>query len=367
MQDKSSLFETKNNPPIAINQQGCLHSLFKDYTYHPCTDVCPRGAIALRPLLINPNLCDGCGICVTVCPTDALSLKPKASNRLINKASLKRDKKLIIHCSEVNGSSTEVSCLGMLEDSLLVELMSKRESDIELISGSCDSCEKRPGGDIALQNMERANSIMSLFGRKERIAIVSTKQLKEDAEKGYTRRGLFTSLESKVSGFISDVAELEDTKKWQRGTTTIKREQLLEVIEGMGELAADVTIEGPLPFHGRKINRLCDSCDGLWRCATFCPTGALSLSDKANQNEVRISFKAGTCIDCKICEMVCDREAIKGVPVTAAQLAHLSGKESLISFEVGRCVECGSRTTAVEEKLCTDCSQRQSKMSWDIL
>ena len=172
--------------PLDIYPDACLNSLFKDYKAHPCMDTCPRDAIELRPLNINKDLCGGCGICTSVCPTDALSLKPQASNRLINKASLKRDKKLVVHCSKVNGSSTKVSCLGMLEDSLLVDLMSKRVSDIELISGSCDSCEVRPGGDIALQNMERANSIMSLFGRKERVAIVSTKHLKEDAVSKYT-------------------------------------------------------------------------------------------------------------------------------------------------------------------------------------
>lgn len=351
---------------VTVYPDACLHSLFKDYKAHPCIDACPRDAIELRPLNINKDLCDGCGICASVCPTDALSLKPAAYKRLTNRATFNPDKKLTIHCSRTNDRSMEVVCLGMLEHGLLVELMSKGGRDIELLSGPCNSCEKKPGGDITLQNLERANSIMSLFGRKERVAIVSTEQLKEESEKGYTRREIFTGLGSRVSGFISDVTEMEDMKKWQRRTTTIKREQLLEVIEGLGEVAADAAVEGPLPFHGREISSLCDGCGGLWRCATFCPTGALSLSAEVIQNEVGISFEAGRCIDCKMCEMVCNTGAIKRVPVTAAQMNNLSGKESLISLEAGRCTDCGSKITGIQESLCPGCSQRESKMAWDI-
>ncbi|MDH3975556.1 MAG: 4Fe-4S binding protein [Deltaproteobacteria bacterium] len=351
---------------LDIHPEACLHSLFKDYKKHPCLDSCPQNAIELRPLNINMDLCDGCGICASVCPADALSIKPAVSKNLIKKVSPKKEKKLTIHCSIVKGGSMEVPCLGMLDDRLLIGLMAQRGGDLELISGACDGCEKKPGGEIALQKLEGANNVMSLFGRKERAFIVPHKQLKNEAPKGYTRRGLFTSLGSGVSGFISNIAEVEDVEKWQRGTTTIKRKHLLELIESLGDAAVDAAAEGALPFHGKEISPLCDGCGGLWHCATFCPTGALSLSDKEKRNEVAILFEAGRCIDCKICEMVCNKEAIRRIPVTAEQLAHLSGKESLVSLEVGRCVECGSGTRTIEEKLCTDCAQRQRKMGWDI-
>ena len=351
---------------LDIHPEACLHSLFKDYKKNPCVDSCPQNAIELRPLNVDMDVCDGCGICVSVCPTDALSHKWAVSKNLINKASLQREKKLTIHCSMVNDGTTQVSCLGMLEDRLLIDLMMQRGEDLELISGVCDGCEKKPGGEIALQNLEVANNIMLLSRQKERTFIVPDKQLKNETLSGYTRRGLFTSLGSKVSEFISDISEMRDSKEWQRGTTTIKRKHLLELIEGLEDVADDAAVDGPLPFHGKEVNSLCDGCGGLWHCATFCPTGALSLSAKGSQSEVAISFETGRCIDCKMCEMVCDKEAIKRVPVAAAQLAHLSWKETLIVFEVGSCVECGSRTRGLQENLCTDCSQRQRKMGWDI-
>ena len=58
-------------------QKLCAHSRNDQTGCHACVDICSAEAIhsdkARQQIVVNPNLCVGCGACTTACPTGALS------------------------------------------------------------------------------------------------------------------------------------------------------------------------------------------------------------------------------------------------------------------------------------------------------
>lgn len=348
----------KDNPSLDIQPEACLHSIFKEYPRHPCMDACPRGAIELQPLKINPDRCDGCGICTSICPTDALSLNAGHKQAIENGAS--EGGQVRIHCSMVRGEGKAVSCLGMLDYTILVGLMSKANTDLDLISGPCNDCEKSRGGDVALRSLKTANGIMSIFGRRERGRIINLEMTNGVDGKGYTRREVFRGLGSTLKRLMAVDEKSMEPERWSRGSVPMKREGFLRLVGELGEFHAEAECGVPLPFYGKEIGSRCYGCNGLWRCITFCPTGALSLN--YDDSEAGIDFESIRCIGCRLCEAVCPERAVTSLTMTAP----VYEKKALIRLRAGKC-ECCEAPLVNSEGLCHDCSQREKKLGWASL
>lgn len=320
-------------------------------------DACPRGAIELQPLKIDPDRCDGCGICTSLCPTDALSLN--AGHKQAIESGVSEGRPVRIHCSMVRGEGRGVSCLGMLDYTTLAGLMSKANSDLELISGPCNDCEKSRGGDVALRNLKTANGIMAVFGRRERGRIINLETTDEAAGKGYTRREVFRGLGATLKRLMAVDEGSMEPERWSRGSVPKKREVFLRLVAELGKFhAADSGV--PFPFYGKEIGSRCNGCNDLWRCATFCPTGALSLS--YDDSQAGIDFESMRCIGCGLCETVCPERAVSSITMTAP----VYEKKALIRLRAGNCRFCEAPMVNGEE-LCRACSQREKKLGWASL
>lgn len=350
----------KDNPSLDIQPEACLQSLSKEYPCRPCTDACHRGAIELQPLKINPDTCDGCGVCTSVCPTDALSLNAGYKQAIENGVSEGRPVR--IHCSMVRVEGKGVPCLGMLDCTILVGLMSKASADLELISGPCNDCEKSRGGDVALRSLKTANGIMSIFGRRERGRIINLEMTNRIEGKGYTRREVFRGLGSTLKRLIAVNDKTMEPERWSRGSVPKKREGFLRLVGELGEFHAEAECGVPLPFYDKEIGSRCNGCNGLWRCITFCPTRALSPYYDGHDSEAGIDFESMRCIGCRLCEAVCPERAISYLPMTAP----VYEKKALIRLRVGKC-ECCEAPLVNSEGLCHDCSQREKKLRWASL
>src|SRR4030066_2398994 len=211
-----SMLYPKNNPFLDIQPEACLPSLFKEYPYHPCPDACPKGAIELQPLKINPDRCDGCGICTSTFTTGALSLDAGYKQAL--EKGVSEGRPVRIRCSMVQVEGKDVPCLGMLDYTILAGLMSKANADLELISGPCNNCEKSRGGEVARRNLKTANGIMSVFGRRERGRIINLEMTKGVDGKGYTRREVFRGLGSTLKRLMTVNDEAMEPERWGRGS-----------------------------------------------------------------------------------------------------------------------------------------------------
>ena len=350
----------KDNPFLDIQPEACLHSLFKEYPYHPCTDACPKGAIELQPLKINPDRCDGCGICISICPTDAISLD--AGYKQAIESGISEGRPVRIRCSMVQVEGKDVPCLGMLDYPILAGLMSKTNTDLELISGPCNNCEKSPGGDVALRSLKTANGIMSLFGRRERGRIINLEVTNGVDGKGYTRREVFRGLGSTLKRLMTVNDEAMEPERWSRGSVPEKRKDFLRLVGELEKYHREADCDVPLPFYDKEIGRRCNGCNGLWRCVTFCPTGALSLYYDGHDSEAGIDFESMRCIGCRLCEIVCPEGAVTSLSIAAP----IYEKKALIRLRAGKCERCEAPLVN-SEGLCYDCSQREKKLGWASL
>jgi formate hydrogenlyase subunit 6/NADH:ubiquinone oxidoreductase subunit I len=55
-----------------------------------------------------------------------------------------------------------------------------------------------------------------------------------------------------------------------------------------------------------------EKCNGCQICAFFCPTGALTKIEQKDQ--VGVAFKTSLCSDCKLCQEICYRDAVRLSP-----------------------------------------------------
>lgn len=344
---------------LDLTPRACLHNRYKDYPEHPCLSACPHKAITLDPLKINLDLCDDCGICASVCPTDALSIKEGYFRKILEPAARAERNKINIKCSRVNEYCTEVSCLGALDQVLLAELCLRTEKNIGLFAGNCGDCDKAPGGSIARSNIEAANNLLFLYGRKEKISIVEPET--HDLEADNSKRAIFKSIGTAISKFIPEIQN--NLEPLYPPPVPRKRQRLLGLIKKLG-MESKIKADCALPFKGKRIDGLlCDNCGGSIKCVKYCPSNALAFSI-TEESGAAITFEAGKCIGCDICEIACPKKALDSFALRSTRIEELWSEKKLVRlFEVQRCGQCGKCSLNAQDGLCPDCIQRERKLN----
>ena len=85
-----ALLDEIESDAIAVHEERCISVRNRNADCLRCVEACTSGALAYSAgeLLVEPELCIGCGTCATACPTCAIELRNPTDAELT--AQLKR-------------------------------------------------------------------------------------------------------------------------------------------------------------------------------------------------------------------------------------------------------------------------------------
>lgn len=319
-------FESRN---IHADPLQCSRLRHKNSSCRRCVDSCPVHAITwTRTLTINPDTCDGCGICAAVCPTGALEAASPTNAELLNSIEQRKETAcLAFACPKAAIQSDdrviEVPCLGRLDESLLVSAASYGIEKIQLVDGLCADCPNGVGRTVAARAVAESNALLRAFSTAPRIYFAAQLLPTPTARGGaapsgqvLSRRAFFTRLtrETKAAAALTvsivlnaPIGTKNEIKKGELPRRVpIKRQSLLAACRRLGkDTLANVEIRG-----GEWATcHIKENCTGCRMCAFFCPTGALSRAEQ--DGEPALAFRVAECTDCHLCQDICFWNALE--------------------------------------------------------
>ena len=323
-----------------------------------CAQACTSGAISVEDGAVNvdPDLCAGCGTCATVCPTCALEARHPADSELAVRAHEALDAcgdTLVVACDSLwrrNADTIDadravrVTCLGRVEESLLVDAAARGAKRILLVHGPCECCPRSPGMHTYVEVVDNANLLLETWGSPARVEVREKlprcvrlpegdgRPMQVGPGFDSSRREVFSQVGDAVAGMLTpqdgqqadapgqqpvDSAQAGDgvdqvpgaLKTMLDGTLPHflpdRRERLLDALAELGE-PAEVAIETRL--WGR-VSIDVSRCKGCLMCATFCPTGAIAKVE-SEDGDVVLEHRPADCVKCRCCTDVCPTDAL---------------------------------------------------------
>lgn len=313
---------------IRVYPQQCTRLRHRRSRCNLCAATCPTQAIAWRAasLEVEPGKCTGCGLCAAVCPTGALEAQEPANGELVTRVqelAKERDWVAFACPRYLEGRPAEggrylrVSCLGRLDESVLVAAVAVGMRSVWLADGACRDCTQPQGRAAAAQAVQRANALLAALGRNDTVRLVpelpaALRSAAVTAAGSVSRRELFSLMTRQTArkaavavGSLLDGqgAQAEDVapKKGELPKRLpAKRRLLLSALKRLGPPAAGATAETGL---WARVS-LKDNCTGCTMCAFFCPTDALTKTPAG------LSFRVSECLNCRLCEEICHWQAL---------------------------------------------------------
>lgn len=143
-----------------------------------CAQACTSGAISVGEdeIVIDPERCVGCGTCATVCPTCALEARHPGDAELalrVRRALEATGDTLVIACDALwrrnarridPERAVRVTCLGRVDESVLVEAAARGARRLLLAHASCECCPRSAGQATYLEVMDTANLLLEAWG-----------------------------------------------------------------------------------------------------------------------------------------------------------------------------------------------------------
>lgn len=341
VQNCISLLERLQSRRLSVRGSRCVIVRNRNASCRRCAEACTSECITLRDneLAVNPERCIGCGTCATVCPTGALEAREPNDRDLLKCAleSLRDNNGTVVFiCAELARTAAgrfnptaivTVACLGRLEESELVFLAAAGARSIRLAHGNCASCACAPGIKTAQSVCESTNNLLACWNVALRITLAPRMP-------AFCRLTGKSAFDEARRDFFFSLADEGKTAAHEAADFALNR--VLSVDEGKLQRPPHVTEAGTLPTHlPRRRSLLLDSLEHLGKprdelvatrlwghvvidaerctscrmCAVFCPTGALSLYERADEQE--LAHAPGLCVKCHTCESVCPHEAIR--------------------------------------------------------
>jgi len=317
---------------FTYKQKLCAHGRNEKTGCRACVDVCSASAIESdlkrNQIVVNPNLCVGCGTCTTVCPTGALNYAyPRASEQGVKLRTLLatyakaggKDAALLLHSQEAGAALVnDLGRLAQLDKSVrgvparVIPLplwhTSSTGIDLWLTALAYGASqvwvlmteEEAPQYHAALrEQMAVAEAIVQALGYRGRhFKLIEVRDARDlmalDAELG----------EAPAQGVTRAASFAVQADK--RGTLDLALDHLLQDSAGRAQRTQDTVIALPAasPFGSLNVNR--DACTLCLSCVSACPAGA--LQDNAERPQLRFIEK--NCVQCGLCATTCPEKAI---------------------------------------------------------
>ena len=344
--DIVAVAEALEKSPVAVAQDRCVVVRNRNASCRRCVRACAVDAIEVvdNEVHLDASSCNGCAACTAVCPTEALVPLAPTDAALAGAAAAAMERnggRAVFACARISAKRqadpacyAEVACLPRMEESLVLELVSRGAEEVLFVDGDCPTCKFRDCTSHLDALVESINGLIAAHGGVARVSRVTgfpEDMIAESTEGmfGTTRRGFFSEA----------VSTAKDTAMTAARTTLAQELGYAQATPQIGERLR-VTPGGTLPLvpverHEAAINALdaigapvveridsrlfgsveidVEKCNACGMCAVFCPTGALSrdAADKPNAPLRYLEFSAADCVQCGLCVDVCWKRALK--------------------------------------------------------
>ena len=305
-----------------------------------CIDACPAEAITslIETVKVNPNLCQGGGVCASVCPTGAIRyVYPNVTD------TLRMVRTLLTSYREAEGSDPVIAFVADAESEILdnkpdnmltvvVEELASIGMEVWLSALAygaksvllIDAGSMPASVSMFLQlQISTAETILSGLGYKESlIRIVDPQSLQQHCEVGDS-----IHLADEVFKVASFSGSLE-----KRRTTLLAIDFLYQQRSSSQQIIA-------LPEQSLfgRITVDADACTLCMSCTSVCPSKAIS----AGNDVPKLEFHEINCVQCGICESACPERAITLEPRLIADAQQRRGVVTLHEETPFCCITCG--------------------------
>lgn len=382
-----NLIDEMNSPLLAVEPQRCVLVRHRNGECLRCAAVCTTGAISLgeEGIVVSPEKCIGCGTCASACPTGCLTAANPTDEELfgaVETALAENEGRVAIACErafamasgnrmkrdscdatapsfvpgKIAGATSDgrplvgVVCLGRVDESLLVEATARGARSIQLISGPCESCPHRCGGALSDEIIVSAETLLAALGTPSPIDRIRLQHASDTREILRLRPTASAQDDTNAvnAATVADASEdclsesgypvapptgesQQDSREPQfahvQADGTLphfvpeRRLRLFNSLKALGTPAAP-TVTTRLWGQVTIDTELCRSCR---MCTLFCPTGALTRFDAAN-DAFGVEHRSALCMQCRLCETICPEQAI-AVAEEVSTDEFLSGKK----------------------------------------
>lgn len=336
------LLEQLQSADITVHQGRCAVVRNRNATCMKCAEVCTSGCISYddNELAIEPERCIGCGTCATVCPTCALEAHRPNDAELLQScraACEAADGEVVVACEQLLAAAdglydpakvVGVTCLGRVEESLLVTLAALGARRVVLVQARCAECEHASGFETARLVRDTALALLETWNNDMRIDLVEKlpSAVRRSGDEGYdaSRRSFFSSVKDEAKSAaavtadyaVKDALGVEEppepkfVKVGKDGTLPHfipdRRGRLLAALGALGQ-PQDVLIDTRLWGHVIIDPEKCSSCQ---MCATFCPTGAIAKY-AGEDGSIGVTHRPVDCVKCRCCTDICAQGALE--------------------------------------------------------
>ena len=314
----------------------CAHGVNGAVVCTRCIDACPADAISSTGAVIevDPNLCQGGGVCATVCPSGAIQYalpsRSDSGNRL---------RKMLQAYLEAAGERPVV-------------LFHAASCELDEALRSMANLLPNPVEEIASVGMDLCLSAL-VYGADQVLLLVD-----EEAPKGsiwHLQREIKWAHDL-LQGLGIDKSRLQLVRQGQhidwldtpiRITPAVysmpdnKRQAIFQAVDHLYQQLDDVqeSVDLPVgaPFGSASINA--DSCTLCMACVGACPGRA--LQDGSNRQAPEVFFIESNCLQCGACTLTCPENAISITPRLVLDRETRNQARMLNQDTPFACISCG--------------------------
>lgn len=322
-----NLIGEMNSPLLAVQPDRCVLVRHRKGDCLRCAAVCTTGAISLgeEGIIVLPEKCIGCGTCASACPTGCLTAANPTDEELfgaVEAALAENAGEVAIACERAAamGATSDdrpvvgVVCLGRVDESLLVEATARGARSIQLISGPCETCPHHCGGALSDEIVASAENLLAALDTPSPIERIRLSK----AKSGYPAAPPAGESQSDSSAPHFAHVQADGTLPHFVPERRLRLFNSLKTLGTPKEPTVTTRLWGQVTID----TELCRSCR---MCTVFCPTGALTRFDAAD-DAFGVEHRSALCMQCRLCETICPEQAIT-VAEEVSTDEFLSGKK----------------------------------------